>query len=140
MPFARCRQKFRWHPFCLVSRNARQTAQIDRIKLKSSNVEELRNAAQEASNSTRAIEWFYGLQPARYSPELLPVGLSSAQLAPGRMSTLGHKTIAGSGSSDLEILVDLPGLESVFTPVHVDALTPEPNSLEFESCSLLPCS
>ena len=35
------RQKLRWHPFCLICRDTRQPAQIDRVKLHSSNVEEL---------------------------------------------------------------------------------------------------
>jgi hypothetical protein len=39
--FARGRQKFRRHPFCLVCGDARQPAQIDRIKLDSSNVMDL---------------------------------------------------------------------------------------------------
>ena len=35
------RQKFRWHPFCLVCRDTRQSPQIDWVKLNSPNVEEL---------------------------------------------------------------------------------------------------
>ena len=35
------RQKLWWHPFCLICGDARQPAQIDRIKLNRSNVEEL---------------------------------------------------------------------------------------------------
>ena len=87
---------------------------------------------------SRRIEWFVDCSLLGWI--YCRLGSHQAQPRLRKMSNSRQRPFAVRVQSHLEILVDFPGFESLFEAVHVDALTTESNSLQFESCSLLHCS
>jgi MFS family permease len=68
------------HPLIQLSLNSGEAAQIHASRLQLATIKRRiqKQPAPLLNRLSRPIEWFYGLQLARYSPELLPVGLSSS--------------------------------------------------------------